>query len=266
MRNGCRQPLRMQQLFFSHKNPLFVTIEDIAADVRAQRTAGSGENPLIAVERLVADQIERNFNLARDLRDASIELSFHALYGTPWMRRLGENRQRQPKSHDIAKLPHVQEAIKKSRLGGYAEGIVRMLILLARSRGSVRRDRLERSDKLLHSRPPFSSMTAEHRSRLIYEQSLIVEFAGSEAISTLADLLADPVDRYSALNLVLDVAGPVEDMDAPTIAMFRRFQQALLTMAREWRDPVGEDGLAAPTPDPPPTDGHAAESRQETAA
>ncbi len=26
-------------------------------------------------------------------------------------------------------------------------------------------------------------------------------------------------------------------MDAPTIAMFKRFQRALLTLAREWHDP-----------------------------
>ena len=50
-------------------------------------------------------------------------------------------------------------------------------------------------------------------------------------------MLKDPVDRYRALNFVLDVAGPMEQMDAPTIAMFKRFQAALLTLAREWRDP-----------------------------
>jgi hypothetical protein len=72
---------------------------------------------------------------------------------------------------------------------------------------------------------------------MIYEQALIVEFCGNEAVTSLAELLKDPVDRYRALNLVLDVAGPVEDMDAATIAMFKRFQAALLTMARDWRDP-----------------------------
>jgi hypothetical protein len=65
-----------------------------------------------------------------------------------------------------------------------------------------------------------------------------VDFAGNDALTTLADILVDPVDRYSALNLVLDVAGPIEEMDAPTIAMFKRFQHTLVTMAHEWRDPV----------------------------
>lgn len=238
-------PLRQQHYFFSHRNPLFANISELAEQTRARRTPAAADNPLVGVERLVADQIEAGWNVLRDTRDAAIELSFHALYGSPWMRRLGAARHARPQAHDISKFPHVQEAIQRARLGGYAEGIIRMLILLARSRGSVRRDRLERSDRLLHGRPPFNSMTPELRSRMIFEQSLVVEFAGNEAIATLADLLKDPVDRYSALNLVLDVAGPVEDMDAPTIAMFRRFQQTLLTMARGWHDPIPGPGATS---------------------
>jgi len=234
-------PMRQQQVFFSHRNPLFANISDLAEDVRARRAPAS-DNPLVSLEQLTADHIEHSWNLYRDGRDAVIELTFHALYGGPWMKQLGAMRHARPQSHDISKFPHVQDAIKRAKLGGYAEGIIRMMILLARTRGSVRRDRLERSDRLLHSRPPFNSMSPELRSRMIYEQSLIVEFAGNDAIATLADVLSDPVDRYSALNLVLDVASPIEEMDAPTIAMFRRFQRTLLTMARDWRDP---DGAAA---------------------
>lgn len=260
-------PMRQQQYFFSHRNPLFATIGDIAEEVREQRTPAAGDNPLLKLEQLFADQVERSWNLYRDSRDALIELSFHSLYATPWMKVLGAARQARPQSHDINKFPHVQDAIKRAKLGGYAEGIVRMLILLARTRGSVRRDRLERSDRLLHSRPPFKSMTPELRSRIIYEQSLIVDFAGNNAIATLADILTDPVDRYSALNLVLDVAGPIEEMDAPTIAMFKRFQLTLLTMAHQWRDPyAGHDAAIAPGENPAPPAAPNAIGQQESAA
>jgi pimeloyl-ACP methyl ester carboxylesterase len=263
-------PMRQQHSFFSHKNPLFANIGDLAGDVRERRLPAAADNPLLQLEQLVADQVEGSFNLCRDTRDALIELSFHALYGTPWMQHLGAMRHARPQSHDVSKFPHVQDAIKRARQGGYAEGIIRMLILLARTRGSVRRDRLERSDRLLHARPPFNSMSPELRSRMIYEQSLIVEFAGSEAIATLADILRDPVDRYSALNLVLDVAGPIAQMDAPTIAMFRRFQRTLLTMAHEWRDPDGEgaaegDGEGNP-PGASPPQPRQSKAPQESAA
>jgi len=111
----------------------------------------------------------------------------------------------------------------------------------------VRREKLERSDRLLHSRPPFNSMTAQTRAGMIREQSIIAEFCGDEAVTTLADILVDPVDRYRALNLVLEVAGPVQEFDAATLAMFRRFQAALLTLAKEWHDPdLGQPMISAP--------------------
>lgn len=248
-------PLRQQQYWLSHRNPLLVNFGELAEEVRSRRTPAGKDNPLVQLEHIAADTIEQSWNLWRDSRDAGIELLFHGLYGTPWMKHVGSLHQTRRPSHDVSRLPHIQEAIRKAGLGGYAEGIVRMMILLARTRGSVRRDRLERSDRLLHSRPPFNSMTPEMRSRMIYEQSLIVEFAGPEAITTLENLLSDPVDRYSALNLVLDVAGPTADMDPPTLAMFMRFQRTLLTMARDWSDPEetaavpGHDGAAHdPTP------------------
>jgi pimeloyl-ACP methyl ester carboxylesterase len=265
-------PMRQQHRFFSHENPLFSTIDKQAERARARRAPAAPDNPFVRFERIGADWVEQSWNLFRDTRDAGIELTFHALYGTPWMKQIGASTLARPASHDIRKFPHVQEAIARTKAGGYAEGIIRMLILLSRARGAVRRDRLERSNRLLHSRPPFSSMTPESRAHMIYEQSLIIEFAGNEAIAALADLLKDPVDRYRALNLVLDVAGPVEQMDAPTIAMFKRFQLVLLTMAHDWREPAApaaktDNSIAgeSATEPSPPHDGSTS-GRQETAA
>ena len=226
-------PMRQQHYFFSRKNPLFATISDLADTVREKRAPAAEHNPFVQLEELYADSVERSWDFYRDTRDAAIELTFHALYGTPWMKRIGAGRPARPQSHDVRTFPQVQQAIKRAKMGGYAEGIIRMLVLLARARGAVRRDRLERSDRLLHAHPPFSSMTLETRRAMIREQSVIVEFCGDDAIATLADILKDPVDRYRALNLVMDVAGPMEQLDAPTVAMFKRFQAALLTLAHD---------------------------------
>ena len=98
------------------------------------------------------------------MRDAAIELMFHSLYGTPWMKRIGAAGRTLQHVHDVREFPQVQDAIKRLKMGGYAEGIVRMLVLLARARGAVRREKLERSDKLLHGRPPFNSMTSQARA------------------------------------------------------------------------------------------------------
>ncbi len=247
-------PMRQQHYFFSRRNPLFANIDELAKTVRQERAPAAADNPYVRLEEIQAHGVERSWDLCRDARDAAIELTFHTLYGMPWMKRIGAERQGRPQSHDVRTFPQVQEAIKRAKMGGYAEGIIRMRVLLARARGSVRRDRLERSDRLLHARPPFNSMTPETRRRMIHEQSVIVEFCGDDAIATLADIFKDPVDRYRALNLVMDVAGPMEELDAPTVAMFKRFQGALLTLAREWRDPDLKDSAHAP--DSTVHDGH----------
>ena len=107
-------------------------------------------------------------------------------------------------------------------------------------------------------------MTAEARSRIIHEQSVIVEFCGEDAITTLADILRDPVDRYRALNLVMEVAGPMELLDAPTIAMFKRFQATLLTLAREWRDPSLDHHAQETADEAPPADADHASPQTES--
>jgi len=230
-------PMRSQHTFFSSSNPMFGDIYSLAEATREARAPADESNPFLQLERRSATAIEKSMNLARDVRDAWMEIAFLSLYTNPWMMRLGASHHARPPEHNLRKLPQVRDAIQNAEAGGYKEAIVRMLILLARARGSVRRDRLERTDRLLHSRAPFDTMTADRRARLINEQNMIVEFAGDGAVTSLPVLLRDDVDRFRAVNLVFDIVGPMEEMDGQTIAMFKQLQSTLYTMARGWKDP-----------------------------
>jgi len=239
-------PMRQQYTFFSSRNPLFSDIASLAETTREARAKAEESNPFLQLERFAATAIEQSLNLARDMRDAWTEIAFLGVYASPWMMRLGATYQSRPQEHNIRILPQVRDAIQSAEAGGYKEAIVRMLILLARARGSVRRDRLERTNRLLHSRAPFDTMTPDQRARLINEQNMIVEFAGDGAVSSLAVLLRDDVDRVRAVNLVFDIVGPVEEMDGRTIAMFKQLQSTLYTMARGWKEPgAGKSNGAA---------------------
>ena len=170
-------PIRQQRYMFSDRNPMMTGIEKLAQDVRDKRSKIDESNPFVQMERLQADLVEQSLNFTRDVRDAMIELSFHAIYATPWMRSVAAGEQRKPPQVDTSRIPEVREAVAHVENGGYREAIIRMLVLLAKARGSVRRDRLERSNRLLQSRPPFDTMKLEERTHMIHEQSLIVQFA-----------------------------------------------------------------------------------------
>ncbi|MGO9173447.1 MAG: DUF3141 domain-containing protein [Rhodomicrobium sp.] len=234
-------PMRQQRTVFSDRNPLMSGLEDWAKKARESRKEAPEDNPFVQLERLQADFVEQAWNFYRDTRDAAVELAFHSLYATPWMKAVAEQELPSFVSHEIMQFPEVKHAVEHAGAGGYKEAIIRMLVLLAKARGSVRRDRLERSNRMLHARPPFDTMQPETRAALIYEQSLIVQFAPDQAIAALPKLLKDDVDRLRAVNLVMDIAGPYEEMDPATIAMFKRIQWVLRTIPHDWTEPVHAD-------------------------
>ncbi len=121
--------------------------------------------------------------------------------------------------------------------GGFEEAVIRMLILMAELCGTVRRDRLERSAKVLGHDEPFASLGAEKRAALIHEQSVIAEFEPDLAIKTLPDLLPDMEERKRAIGVIEFIAGAVEEMEPSTIQLVQRFHSVL-----------GLPGLALPAP------------------
>ena len=60
-----------------------------AADlVRASRRPASADNPLLAVQEFASQQIVAALDGYRDWRDAMVEASFHAAYGSPLIQAL----------------------------------------------------------------------------------------------------------------------------------------------------------------------------------
>ncbi|MEO1193742.1 MAG: DUF3141 domain-containing protein [Pseudomonadota bacterium] len=237
-------PMRQQRYLLSDLNPFLAAVAPLSSEVRRQRDGEAIEeakaNPFRRLEELQAGLIEASWNLFRDSRDAAYELAFHSLYGQPGVTALAKEPRVIPGLHDLRQLPAVRRAIEEAAQGGYGEGVIRMLILMAKARGSVRRSRLERSNAILQSAAPFAEMTTEERSRIIHEQSLIVEFAPEEAITTLPRLLPKKAERQQALDLVLEIAGPLEEMSPPTLAMLKQLQNLLETKATGWHAPSYE--------------------------
>ena len=172
----------------------------------------------------------QSMDLLRDVRDASYESSFLALYGTPWMRALvqGDTPEPQPaNAADLRHLPEVHQALACMERGDMGAAVIRMLVLLAGSRGSVRRDRLERSAQVLNHTQPFASMGPQRRSELIQQQSIIAEFEPERAVQTLPVLLRTPEERKQALDIVNHILGARAEMEPRSLDMVRHMETLL---------------------------------------
>ncbi len=223
-------PLRLQRRMMSDQVPIWAPLRRAAAAVTADRRPVAMDNPFRQAEHLVAGMVEQWFDLARDIRDAWYELAFFAIYGSPMMRWIGQTHafERKHKSKDeLRHLPEVQAALNNLTRGGLPEAVIRMLVVLAQARGSVRRSRLERSAYTLANAEPFASMGPEHRARLIREQTIIALFEHDAAIAALPDLLLDMDQRAIAVGTVDYIVGAVEEMEPHTLEAMQTFRRVL---------------------------------------
>ncbi|MDR3481786.1 MAG: DUF3141 domain-containing protein [Burkholderiaceae bacterium] len=223
-------PARVTRRMFSDENPAMPLLSMAAKAARASDKPAAPGNPFIALEKIMADSVTQSLDLMRDVRDAAYETTFLSIYGTPVMNWLGtthafERTRKDPK--ELRYLPEVQAMLLGVDHGDYAAAVIRMLILLAESRGSVRRDRLERSSQVLTQHEPFVSMGPERRMELIRTQSVIVEFEPERALLGLSKLLKHPEQRQQAMDTVHFITGSRSEMEPHTLSMFQRMEEVL---------------------------------------
>jgi hypothetical protein len=223
-------PSRVSRKLFSDANPVLALLQPAVDWARTERQTAQPDNPFLALERLVADSVTQSLDLVRDLRDAAYENTFLAIYGSPWMRMLGQSGRSDASPPDADKLRELQDvkhALECIERGDHAAAVIRMLILLAGSRGSVRRDRLERSAQVLNSTQPFQSMGPERRAELIQQQSLIAEFEPQRALQTLPHLLKTEEERNKALAVVNHILGARSEMEPHSLDLMQRMEKLL---------------------------------------
>jgi hypothetical protein len=222
-----------RRMFADAVNPGMPLVRAAAKKVAEHRQHVDKNNPLLAAERLLAATVTHGLDMLRDTRDAAYELAFIGLYGTPFMQWVGTTHAHTRTLKDpnaLRNLPEVKAMLLGCNQGGLEAAVIRMLILMADSRGAVRRDRLERSSQVLTQEEPFASLESEHRAALIRQQSIIVEFEHEKAVTGLPKLLPSAELRERALEVVNYVVGPRDEMAPGSVEMLGRFE-ALLSEA-----------------------------------
>jgi pimeloyl-ACP methyl ester carboxylesterase len=223
-------PSRVSRKLFSDANPLLPMLAPLVEWARDKRQKTTPDNPFLALERLMANSVMQTMDLMRDLRDAAYENTFLAIYGTPMMHALGKIGMDEPEAEqagDLRHMPEVMKALAAMEQGDMAAAVIRMLVLLAGSRGSVRKDRLDRSATVLNNTEPFKSMGSERRAELIQQQSIIAEFEPQRALETLPLLLKNTEDRLSALDVVNHILGARDEMEPHSLELIQRMESLL---------------------------------------
>jgi pimeloyl-ACP methyl ester carboxylesterase len=223
-------PQRLSRALLSSKNPFFRPVEALAAKAAAERKPAKPQNPFLKAEALWFDLVEQTIDVWRDQRDMMYELAFYGFWSTPWSRTFGrshETRRTLKSAAELRSVPEVAAALFNMERGGFVEAVIRMLVLLAESRQTVRKDRLERASRVLNKDEPFKSLTAEQRAMIIHEQTLIATYEPERAIETLPILLKTPEERALASKVIRFIPGSISDMSPQTLSLLQRFHEVL---------------------------------------
>lgn len=214
---------RMNPMRLSREATGLEPVEALAEKTRRAREEQEpleASNPFLMTERLWADMVEQGWNMVRDAREAAMETGFLSLWSSPlalWFGQPNAHDRARRRAEDLRALPEVQRALARMETGGLAEATIRILVMLANSRGEgVRRDRLERSSEVLTTRAPFADLAPESRAAIIHEQGLIAHFEPEAGLATLSKLLHSAAERKAALEHVRYILGEEDEMDAAT--------------------------------------------------
>jgi pimeloyl-ACP methyl ester carboxylesterase len=239
-------PLRLQYQLFSNANPLMASIAPMAEEVRKNRRPVALDNPFIAVQETISNQIVAALDRWRDFNEAVAERTFLTVYGLPALQAamgidpIDTRPLRKPAKNKLyQELLHKRIAELKSHIavGGLREAVIRALLYVGLGRGAVD----ERGfDTVRRLRSRYGDMPLSEFKTLVREQFAILLIDEQAALAALPSLLpADAQTRREAFNAVRQVMAASGEISAED-------EKRLSEIGRLFG--IGEEGVTVPFP------------------
>jgi pimeloyl-ACP methyl ester carboxylesterase len=239
-------PLRVQYEMFSNANPLMAPVAGLAEEVRKNRRPIALDNPFIATQEYVSEQIVAALDGWRDFIEAVAERTFLTVYGSPTLQAaVGIDPADTRPLRKPAKNQLYQELIRKRivelkshiPLGGPREAVIRALIYVILGRGSVDARGFETVRRL---RSRYGDMPLSEFKTVVRDQFAMLLIDEKAALAALPSLLpADPAIRsegFKAIRQVMAACGDISVEDEKRLKEIGRLCG------------IAEDGISIPFP------------------
>ncbi len=208
-------PLRMHYEAVSDKNPVIAALAPVAVQVKNKRRKAAADNPFVQLEKQISNSIESSLDLWGEWRDAMIERTFMAVYGSPLVQDIAGlgAREGSPREHPGVSPEHiafvrrrVDELRKLVQCGGLREAGIRVMMYIAQAQGGID----ERSFNLirqLRAKQEHSLSLAAFK-KLVREQAMVMVVDPEGAVDAIPSLLShhSATEIKAALEFVIRVA------------------------------------------------------------
>ena len=213
-------PLRLSYTLFADSNPWMKGVQQLAAAVEAKRQPAANDNPLLALQQQVSEQIKASLDAYRVARDQMAEQMFFGFYGSPLVQGLlglndGDQVRELPgTSPEVLAARKAQAEAYKAKLnaGGFDEALTRAVLYVIAAEGVID----ERCAFALNAvRQQSMHLSLEAFKTLVRDQFFVLLLERERAVEALAALTPEADAR---VNLIKQVETIVSAGDPPTSA------------------------------------------------
>jgi len=211
MRNW--HPLRVQYEAFSDQNPFMQMVENAAESTREERKPVSKDNPFLALQERVSQQIVKSLDQWRDAQEALSEAMFLSVYGSPALQAaVGVDAKWEPSRRREMDAKHrellqarIAELKAKTATGGLREAGIRALLYVGSARGMVDERSLEALRRLRQADESARITLAEFKM-LVREQFFMLLIDREAALAAIPKLLPDSMaDRRRVFSVIQEI-------------------------------------------------------------
>ena len=199
--------------------------------MRQHRTPAAADNPFLALQESVSQQIVAALNTWRDLRDDFVEWTFLSVYGSPVLQAaLGIDPADTRPFRKAGKDPMHRELVEariaelKSRIenGGLLECAIRGLIYVGMARGGPDPRAFQTIRRMRQDYPAASRLTLAAFKAMVRDQYFMLLIDQEAALAAIPALLPPEADlrrkAFNAITKVLSAPGEITGEAAARLA------------------------------------------------
>jgi hypothetical protein len=206
---------------FSDANPFMRMVAKLAENVRKERTPASTDNPFVAMQEQVSDQIVKSLDAFRDLSEKTAERTFLQVFGQPGLQAaLGIDPAASQSGRKAASNPLHQQLMEKrvaelkarTSEGGVREAVIRGLLYAGMSRGAVDERGFEMARRL---RQAHGEMSLADFKATVRDQFYMLVIDQDAALKAILKMLPEDREiRQRAFELIKQILGARGDLSA----------------------------------------------------
>ena len=230
-------PNRMRFSMFSDENPAMELIAKAAGGMKRTATASTADNPMMRMEKAVADWVSTSLAEAGKERDNFVEQLFLTVYGSPLLHALVGLDANQAASERAVKREvrgesqqqvRARELESKFEAGGVTEAILRSVTFVRMAEKSFDERGFAVLQDLYRKQPSEARRTPAELKLILRDQRALLQMDEKRAIAALPKLLPrGAADRSAIWEVIHDLATASGELSAAGKRHLARIEKLL---------------------------------------